>query len=183
MYIFNIKDDGVKLDVVITRSMLAIAAIAAFFYNSAENYYLNIISAVVLFMAAIFIHFLIDKLRLTKFILFASAAILFFISTRSIAFSLILLSYGYLIKYFNKKPIIQVSADGITISKLFSNKMYLWDEFANLIFSCSDQNINWLPELNVCFHRYYLKPDLISLTYCTIYTNILRQHFHPIHPD
>ena len=137
MYIFNIKDDGVKLDIVITRSMLAIAAIAAFFYNSAENYYLNIISAVVLFMAAIFIHFLIDKLRLTKFILFASAAILFFISTRSIAFSLILLSYGYLIKYFNKKPIIQVSADGITISKLFSNKMYLWDEFANLIFKDS----------------------------------------------
>ena len=137
MYIFNIKDDGVKLDVVITRSMLAIAAIAALFYNSVENYYLNIISAVVLFMGALFIHFLIDRLRLSKFILFASAAILFFISTRSITFSLILLSYGYLIKFFNKKPSIQVSEAGITISKLFSDKKYLWDEFSNLIFKDS----------------------------------------------
>jgi hypothetical protein len=55
MYTFIIKDNGPGLDIIVTRAMLALAAIAGILYRSDAYYLISLLSALLLFFAAIFI--------------------------------------------------------------------------------------------------------------------------------
>ncbi|MEP7145255.1 MAG: hypothetical protein ABI707_20390 [Ferruginibacter sp.] len=133
MYTFIIKDSGPDLDIIITRAMLALAAIAAMVYQSEGYYYLNLSLAAALLIAAVFIKLLLVKFRIHKIVLLSVAAVILFIATRSIAFALIFLVYGYLVKFLNRQPVIVITNEGITIKKLFASPVYRWNEFSNII--------------------------------------------------
>ena len=153
MYIFTIKDNGPDLDVVITRAMLMLSAIAAMVYRSDDYYVLNILSAVVLFFAAVFIKSLLYHFRIPKFVLVCCAAIFLFAATRSLSFALILVVYGYLVKFLNRKPTIIVTKEGIQIKKLLASPFYQWTEFSNIVLKDSlltmDFKNNKLIQVNV----------------------------------
>ncbi len=133
MYSFLIKDNGPDLDIIITRSMLALAAIAAMVYRSDDYYYLSLVASFVLLFAAIFIKMVLVKLRISKMILLSVSAILLFIATHSIAFAVILLVYGWLVKFLIRKPAIEFTNKGIRIKKLLISPAYQWNEFSNII--------------------------------------------------
>lgn len=153
MYTFIIKDNGPDIDIVVTRSMLALSAIAALVYRSDNYYYVNVLSAVVLLLAAIFINVLLVKFRIQKFVLLSAAAVVLFVATHSIAFAVILLVYGYLVKFLYKKPFLEVAEVGITIRKLFSAPTYQWNDFSNVVLKDNlltlDFKNNKLIQLNI----------------------------------
>lgn len=133
MYSFLIKDNGPDLDIIITRSMLALAAIAAIVYRSDDYYYLSLVASFVLIFPAFFIKMVLVKWRISKMVLLSVSAILLFIATRSIAFAIILLVYGWLVKFLIRKPAIEFTNKGIKIKKLLISPAYQWSEFANII--------------------------------------------------
>ncbi|MEO5892804.1 MAG: hypothetical protein ABIQ31_21320 [Ferruginibacter sp.] len=133
MYTFIIKDEGPDLDIVITRAMLALTAVATLVYRTDHYYYLNLLSAFVLVISAIFIKALLVKFRITRFALLTGAAVILFIATRSVIFAVILLVYGYFFKFLNRKPMILVTGEGVTVKKLLSSPAYQWNEFSNII--------------------------------------------------
>jgi len=134
MYSFLIKDNGPDLDIIITRSMLALAALAAIVYRSDGYYYLSLVASCVLFFLAIFIKMVLVKLRINKLILLSISAFILFVSTHSVAFAVILLVYGYLIKFLVRKPVIEFTNKGIRIKKLLTSPSYQWNEFSNIVF-------------------------------------------------
>lgn len=133
MYTLTIKDNGPDLDIVITRAMLALSAIAAIVYRTDDYYFLNLTAAILLVIAAVFIRFLLEKFRIKKFILLLAAAIVLFIATRSFSFAIILLVYGYLVKFLTQKPLVSVSTEGIKLTKLFNTTLHKWADFSNVI--------------------------------------------------
>lgn len=132
MYTFTIKDNGPDLDIVITRAMLALAAIAGIFYRN-DAYYLTLIASVILILAAIFIKSLLIKFGINKLLIVSFAAFMLFIATRSIILALILLFYGSLVKLWYKKPAINVNKNGVIIRRPFTSSTYQWNDFDNII--------------------------------------------------
>jgi len=133
MYTFIIKEEGPDLDVIVTRSMLALAAIAALFFRTGAYFIINLFSAAILCFAAIFIKLILVKLNGNKIALLAVSACILFFATQSITFAALLLVYGYLAKYLNRQPIIQIEENGVTIMKLFSKTICSWAEFSNIV--------------------------------------------------
>lgn len=133
MYTFFIKDNGPDVDIIITRSMLALAGVAAMVYRSDEYFIVNLSASIILFIAAVFIKSLLVKFRINKFVLLLSAAVILFIATHSVTFAVILLVYGYLVKFFFKNATIEVANEGISIKKLFAGAPHQWNEFSNII--------------------------------------------------
>ncbi len=133
MYTIFIKEERPDIDVIITRSMLALAAIASLFFRTDTYFIINLFAAVILLFAAIFIKLLLVKLKGNKIVLLLFSAILLFTATHVISFSIILLFYGYLAKFLKKQPIIQIEESGVTIKKLFSNVSFSWDDFSNVV--------------------------------------------------
>ncbi|MEP7109041.1 MAG: hypothetical protein ABI760_13695 [Ferruginibacter sp.] len=133
MFTFIIKDNGTELNVITTRAMLALAAIATVLYRSDECYYLNLVLSVALVITAVFIRLLMTNFRISKFVLLSAAAVILLIVTHSIAFAVILMIFGYLVRFLYQKPTIEITSEGITIKKLFSRPAYQWNEFSNII--------------------------------------------------
>jgi hypothetical protein len=133
MYTLKIKDTGTDLDIIMTRSMLGLASIAAVLYRTQGMFFLNLLSALLLLLAAIFIKVLLTKFSINKMLLLVVAALLLFFSTHSVAFAFILMAYGYLAKFLNVQPTIAIANDGVLIKKLLSNTLYPWTEFSNVI--------------------------------------------------
>lgn len=133
MYYLTIKESGPDLDIVTTRAMILLAAIAAIVYRTDQYYFLNIGAGLILLVAAIFMNLLLVRFRVHKLLLVAISACLLFIATRSISFALIFLLYGYLSKFLNRAATITVSEEGIRVKKLLSSSRYRWEEFSNII--------------------------------------------------
>jgi len=133
MYTFIIKEEGPDIDVIITRSLLALAAVASLFFCTGTYFIINLFAAVTVLFTAVFIKVLLVKLRSNKMVLLLFSAILLFIATHSITFPVILLVYGYLAKFLKKKPVILLAENGVTIKKLFSNTTFNWSEFSNVV--------------------------------------------------
>ena len=113
--------------------MLLLSALAALVYRTNQYYFLNFGAATLLFLAAAFIHTLLVRFKVHKMLLVAVSAVLLFTATRSFSFALILLVYGYLVKFLNRPSTIIVSEEGIRVKKLLSNSRYRWEEFSNII--------------------------------------------------
>ncbi|CAN5684744.1 hypothetical protein BH11BAC3_BH11BAC3_17660 [soil metagenome] len=133
MYTFHIKDDGPDIDIIVTRAMLAIAAVACYVYRTDDLIYLNSIAALLLIVLAAFVKTILLKFNIGRLIVLSVAAIILCIATRSIIFGAILLIYGTVIKRFYKKPFIQLSRDGIVIKRLWNGPVQPWTAFNNVM--------------------------------------------------
>lgn len=133
--------------------MLALAAIAALVYRTDNYYFLNLLSATVLLVIAVFIKLLLVKFKVNNFILLSLAAVVLFIATRSISFGVILLVYGYLVKFLYKESYIEINNEGVFIKKLFGKPLHRWNEFSNIILKDNlltlDFKNNKLIQLNI----------------------------------
>lgn len=133
MYTFTINDNGPDLDIIITRALLALSAIAAILYHPDNYKYLSFLGATLLLLAALFIKLLLGKFRGNKFALLSFSAVLLFVSTRSVSFAIILLVNGYLVKFLYKSCIVEVSEVGVRIKKRLAGPLHQWNEFSNVV--------------------------------------------------
>ena len=133
MYTFIIKDNGPGLDIIVTRAMLALAALACILYRSDAYYLISLLSALLLFFAAVFIKQILVRLSNNKFMLVSIAAVFLLIATHSVAFAVILLLYGLLLKFFYREPTIEISREAVAIRRPIASPSYGWNEFSNII--------------------------------------------------
>ena len=153
MYTFSIKDNSPDINVAVTRSLLALAAVASLLYRNNQFYFISIAAAVILIIAAVFIQGLLKKLQFNTSLLLSIAAVILFIATRSIPFAAILMLYGLLVKKIYKNPLVTVNTKGISITKMLGNPVHDWSEFNNIILKDSlltlDFKNNKLLQLNI----------------------------------
>jgi hypothetical protein len=123
MHVFFIKEDGPDLDLAITRSLLALAAITAFLFRKEPHLYLNYIICALLIVTAFSVRLLTRKWRVPKMLLLLVAATALYIATRAFIFTLLLVIYGLVTRYLNKEPVLMVGAGGVTVKKMFSTKI------------------------------------------------------------
>jgi hypothetical protein len=133
MYTFTIKENGPDINVVVTRSLLALAGIASLLYRNNQYYYINIIAAIILIVAAVLVNVLFVQFKVNKLLLLSIAALILFIATRSIPFAAMLVVFGMLVKKFYKTPVVVVNTQGVNVQKMFSNQVHPWSRFNNII--------------------------------------------------
>lgn len=133
MYTFSIKDNSPDINVAVTRSLLALAAVASLLYGDNKFYFISIAAAVILIIAAVFIQGLLKKLKFNTSLLLSIAAVILFVATRSFPFAAILMIYGLLVKKIYKNPLVTVNTKGISITKMLGNPVHEWSEFNNII--------------------------------------------------
>lgn len=134
MFSFVVKDSSADIDIVVTRSLLALSGLASLMYHTDQYYFVNVISAILLFGAAVFVKILITRFNINKLLLLGAAALLLFASTHSFLFALILVLYSFLVRYFYKIPVIDVTTEGIFIKKALSSPHYEWSELTNVVY-------------------------------------------------
>ncbi|MBC7507523.1 MAG: hypothetical protein H7320_02055 [Ferruginibacter sp.] len=153
MYTFSIKDNSPDINVAVTTSLLALAAVTSLLYQNNQFYFINIAAAIILIMAAVFIKRLLKKLQFNTTLLLSLAAVILFVATRSIPFAAILMLYGLLVKKIYKNPLVTVNTKGISITKMLGNPIHEWSEFNNIILKDSlltlDFKNNKLFQLNI----------------------------------
>ncbi len=153
MYTFSIKDNSPDINVAVTTSLLALAAVTSLLYQNNQFYFINIAAAIILIMAAVFIKRLLKKLQFNTTLLLSLAAVILFVATRSIPFAAILMLYGLLVKKIYKNPLVTVNTKGISITKMLGNPIHEWSEFNNIILKDSlltlDFKNNKLLQLNI----------------------------------
>lgn len=133
MYTFTIKDNGPDINVVVTRSLLALAGIACLLYRTNHFYFVNISAATILLLAAFFAKKLTTIMKGNTILLLVTAAVILFIATLSIAFAVVLVLCGVLVKKFYVIPTISVNTKGVTVTKMLGNSEHEWIEFNNII--------------------------------------------------
>lgn len=131
MYTFFIKENGPNIPFVVTRSLMALAALGCLLYQMDTNHFINIIAAVLLLVAAVFISRL--ALRFKPFTLLIFAALILLLATHSIIFAVVLLLIGWLVQKLYKQPIVIVNVDGVTLKRMLDSPLYPWADFNNII--------------------------------------------------
>lgn len=176
MYTFSIKDNSPDINVVVTRSLLALAAIISLLYQNNQFYFINIAAAVTLIIAAIFINRLLKKSPFNTGILLGLAALILFIATRSIAFAAIMVLCGLLVKKIYKNPLVTVNSKGISITKMLGNPMHEWSEFNNIILKDNlltlDFKNNKLLQLNLTEKTENRVDENLFNTFCSGFIDI-----------
>lgn len=133
MYNFTIKDKGADINAVVTRSLLALAGIASLLYHGHEYYWVNIIAAVLLFGAAIFVNRLLLQYNISVIVLLGLAAIIVLAATLFIPFAVLLVGYGLASKKICREPVVTISTAGVHITKAFGAVQHSFKEFNNII--------------------------------------------------
>lgn len=132
MYSFFIKSKNNNLDVVIVRVIFAVAATAAF-VESQEYGIIGIIVGLILVIVSFFANWVKQQLKISSLALLVAGIALLCLITRSPYFALILVVHWLLEKYFNKDTGVDISENGIIISRPFNEKIYSWDAVQNVI--------------------------------------------------
>ena len=133
MFSIALKNNSREIDVVVTRSLLALTGIAALVYRAGNYVVVNLIVGSVLLASAFLVDYLFHKLKVKKMVLLAAAAVMLFISTHSVAFALVLLLVAITSSLLDKKPFIIVDESGVSIQRALGIKNYPWDQFNNII--------------------------------------------------
>ena len=134
MYKFSIADNGHKLEIVITRTILALAGCVCFLYRGEDHILLNITAGVSLLLIAVFIRSILVLFKINQVILVILSSLIVLAGTGVILFALLLLLYGILSKKIYKNSSIEISMEGVQIFKAFSSPIYLWADFNNIVF-------------------------------------------------
>jgi hypothetical protein len=133
MYTFHIKETGPNLDVILLRALLVLSALACLVVSSNPNYWINILSGIVLLLSALFIDLLLEKWTIKKIVLLTAACIILLMATNSFIFALILFFFGILSGYLNAPHRILFSKETVQLKKGISNNLFQWNEFSNII--------------------------------------------------
>ena len=133
MFFIPLKNNSREIDVVVTRSLLALAGITALIYRAGNYFVINLIAGIVLLVSAFLVGYLINKLKVKKTVLLALAAVLLFSSTHSVGFSLVLVLVAIMSSLLDKKPLIIVDTKGVSIQRVLGIKIYPWSQFNNII--------------------------------------------------
>jgi hypothetical protein len=133
VYTFTIKNNKTDIEVALTRSMLAIAAVAAYVYGREENVYLNLALSALLLVLALFTKYLSGKIKGGKWIMLVLAAIILYFVTGRIFFPLVLLGYGIILRFLIVDPVITISEKEITVQRNHITHTYFWADFNNVI--------------------------------------------------
>ena len=144
MYTFTLKDNGADINVVVTRSLLALAGIASLLYYGHAYYYINILAAVLLFIAAFFVNRLLIQYKISTSLLLGIAAVIVLGATLFIPFAALLILYGLLAKKLYKVPTVNVNSEGVHITKVFGNTDYNWAEFNNIILKDNQLTLDFI---------------------------------------
>ena len=132
-YTFHIQSEGPQLDVLITRALLGLSAIACIFFGNQPYRFIDYFIAIVLVVAAIFVKKLIQQFRPGRIVIIGLAAILLLISTGSFIFAAILVLYGIAVKFLYPKNLVEVADSGVLFNKVLGNSHAAWTEINNLI--------------------------------------------------
>lgn len=133
MYTFTIKDNGADINAVVTRSLLVLAGIASLLYHGHAYYYINVLAAVLLFIAAIFANRLLMQYKISTSLLLGIAAVIVLGATLFIPFATLLILYGFFAKKLYQVPTVTVNSEGVHITKVFGITDHNWIEFNNII--------------------------------------------------
>jgi hypothetical protein len=133
VYTFTIKNNKTDIEIALTRSMLAIAAVAAYVYKKEDQLYLSIAFSAFLLGMAIFTKYISTKIKTGKWIMLALAAgILYFVSGQ-LFFPIVLLGYGVMLKYLVIDPVITINESGVIVKRNYVTNEHSWADFNNVI--------------------------------------------------
>ena len=153
MYSFKIKDNSPDINIVVSRCLLALAAVTTLLSTNSRFYFINMIIAVILLVSAALLKVLIGRFKLTTQFFIITAAVLSFLVIRSIPFAALLIFYALIINKLYISPGIMINAEEIIITKMLSKPVYCWNEFNNIILKDNvltlDFKNNKLLQLNV----------------------------------
>lgn len=133
MYSFRIKADAADIDVPTVRSLLVFAAIILAISRNNNTYVLNIIASIVFIAAAFFAEVILVKHRVHPFIITGIAAVLLAICTFNLVFPAAVMAIAFIARYFYVHPVVEIEEKGIRLKRSFSNKMYDWPAFNNVV--------------------------------------------------
>jgi hypothetical protein len=133
MYSFTIKENGADTNVVVTRSLLALAGIASLLYHGHGYYIVNTLAAILLFGAALLTGRLMFRYKIATLSLLLMAAVLVLAATLFIPFALLLILYGLMSKKIYRNPVVNITSAGVHITKAFVDETHPWTAFNNII--------------------------------------------------
>ncbi len=133
MFVFKIKDNSTAIDIVVTRALLALAAIVALVYRTGDNFWINFIIAMLLFISSAGMKILLLRFRVDKLLITGIAAVLLFFATHSVGFAIVLVGYAAIVKVLYQQPAVQVSKEGLQLKKMIVSNHYEWSSFANVV--------------------------------------------------
>jgi len=133
MFTFVLKENKTDIEIIITRILLALAAIGTLLYANQTHYLIAVVAALFLLLASYFVKTISARLQINRITVLIIAAVVLFVVTRSFIFAAILLCYAALLKFLQKIPEVIITADHVLIKKIFTNDIFLWTEFNNII--------------------------------------------------
>ena len=132
-YTFHIQSEGPQLDVLITRALLGLSALACILFGNQPYRFVDYFIALVLVVVAILLKKLIQQFQLGRIVIIGLAAILLFISTGSFIFAAILVLYGFAVKFLYPKNVVEVADSGVLFNRVLGNSHAAWTEINNLV--------------------------------------------------
>ncbi len=129
----TLKTNRSEIEIVTTRALLAVAAVASFVYAGEENYYLSIGVGIVLVGLSFYLKTFLNRFKVNRLLLLCFASVLTYITTGTIAFAAVLLVHGLFFELLKKKVWVQIDADAVTVHNIISNKAHNWTSIQNLI--------------------------------------------------
>lgn len=129
----TLKTNRSEIEIVTTRILLAVAAVASFVYAAKENYYVSVGLGIVLILLSFYLKTCLNRFRVNRLVLLFVASVFTYIATGSIAFAVVLMAHGLLFEMLKKKVWVQIDAEAVTVHYTIFNKVHQWTSIQNLI--------------------------------------------------
>ena len=129
----TLKTNRSEIEIVTTRALLAVAAVASFVYAGQENYYISIALGIVLVLLSFYLKTFLNRFKVNRLLLLVIASVFTYITTDTIAFAAVLLVHGLFFELLKKKIWVQIDADAVTVHNIISNKVHIWTSIQNVI--------------------------------------------------
>lgn len=133
MYTFKIKDNTPDINVLVSRCLLVLGAMGALVFRSNQPFFINILTAIILFSGAMVSNILIIKFKWNRSLPLLIGAFILLIATHSLLISAILLLFELIIHKLYRQPLVIVNTEGVEIKKMLSINLHTWVEFNNII--------------------------------------------------
>lgn len=133
MFTLYIKAAASDINVPAARSLLILAAIIVWISRNENIFAVNMIVMAVIIIANLFTATLLVKYRINSLLFLGIAAVLVAVATRDFIFPLLLVVTAFIVNASYVKPLVEVQEKGIRIKKSFSNKIYNWQNFSNVV--------------------------------------------------
>jgi hypothetical protein len=129
----TLKTNRSEIEILTTRALLAVAAVASFVYAGEQNYYVSIGLGIVLVVLSFYLKTFLDRFKVNRLLLLFIASVFTYITTGTIAFAAVLLVHGLFFEMLKKKVWVQIDAEAVTVHNIISNKAHNWASIQNVI--------------------------------------------------